>query len=247
MHQLHQQHIFASARFCKSIADLGRAPLASTSTLLQPLVYRDLGGLMMLSPPPLAGEERVGVCSGSRFGQFFLIAPRKRHCCLGLRGSRGKKRIVRLQCSPLQAARQHRRTGPSQNGCGCSSVDRVLASEAKGRGFDPRQPRQPCSLHAARHKAQHPQRARQTSIGHISHALRQGVLYGHNQSAHLSTIYAGNGVKCLEDTRMARVGMPRHARAMCVFCLHWRQRGQRPCLSKIATNCCFLAENVALS
>ncbi len=26
--------------------------------------------------------------------------------------------------------------------CGCSSVDRVLASEAKGRGFDPRQPRQ---------------------------------------------------------------------------------------------------------
>ena len=25
---------------------------------------------------------------------------------------------------------------------GCSSVDRVLASEAKGRGFDPRQPRQ---------------------------------------------------------------------------------------------------------
>jgi hypothetical protein len=26
------------------------------------------------------------------------------------------------------------------HGCGCSSVDRVLASEAKGRGFDPRQP-----------------------------------------------------------------------------------------------------------
>ena len=26
--------------------------------------------------------------------------------------------------------------------CGCSSVDRVLASEAKGRGFDPRQPHQ---------------------------------------------------------------------------------------------------------
>ena len=26
---------------------------------------------------------------------------------------------------------------------GCSSVDRVLASEAKGRGFDPRQPRHP--------------------------------------------------------------------------------------------------------
>jgi hypothetical protein len=25
-------------------------------------------------------------------------------------------------------------------GSGCSSVDRVLASEAKGRGFDPRQP-----------------------------------------------------------------------------------------------------------
>jgi hypothetical protein len=25
---------------------------------------------------------------------------------------------------------------------GCSSVDRVLASEAEGRGFDPRQPRQ---------------------------------------------------------------------------------------------------------
>ena len=28
------------------------------------------------------------------------------------------------------------------NVCGCSSVDRVLASEAKGRGFDPRQPHQ---------------------------------------------------------------------------------------------------------
>ncbi len=28
---------------------------------------------------------------------------------------------------------------------GCSSVDRVLASEAKGRGFDPRQPRHPSS------------------------------------------------------------------------------------------------------
>lgn len=26
--------------------------------------------------------------------------------------------------------------------CDCSSVDRVLASEAKGRGFDPRQSRQ---------------------------------------------------------------------------------------------------------
>lgn len=25
--------------------------------------------------------------------------------------------------------------------CGCSSVDRVLASEAKGRWFDPSQPR----------------------------------------------------------------------------------------------------------
>ncbi len=33
---------------------------------------------------------------------------------------------------------------------GCSSVDRVLASEAKGRGFDPRQPRhQPCCPHIA--------------------------------------------------------------------------------------------------
>src|SRR3982750_3977050 len=35
----------------------------------------------------------------------------------------------------------------SDNACslprrGCSSVDRVLASEAKGRGFDPRQPHQ---------------------------------------------------------------------------------------------------------
>ena len=29
--------------------------------------------------------------------------------------------------------------------CGCSSVDRVLASEAKGRGFDPRQPRHPAN------------------------------------------------------------------------------------------------------
>ena len=26
--------------------------------------------------------------------------------------------------------------------CGCSSVDRVSASEAEGRGFDPRQPHQ---------------------------------------------------------------------------------------------------------
>ena len=36
-------------------------------------------------------------------------------------------------------------TGPRRYNaalCGCSSVDRVLASEAKGRGFDPRQPHQ---------------------------------------------------------------------------------------------------------
>ncbi|MEY4258305.1 MAG: hypothetical protein RJA56_1206 [Pseudomonadota bacterium] len=32
--------------------------------------------------------------------------------------------------------------------CGCSSVDRVLASEAKGRGFDPRQPHHHGSLHS---------------------------------------------------------------------------------------------------
>ena len=32
--------------------------------------------------------------------------------------------------------------------CGCSSVDRVLASEAKGRGFDPRQPHQVFALFA---------------------------------------------------------------------------------------------------
>jgi hypothetical protein len=31
-------------------------------------------------------------------------------------------------------------TGRIAPECGCSSVDRVLASEAKGRGFDPRQP-----------------------------------------------------------------------------------------------------------
>lgn len=31
--------------------------------------------------------------------------------------------------------------------CGCSSVDRVLASEAKGRGFDPRQPHHHQELH----------------------------------------------------------------------------------------------------
>ena len=37
--------------------------------------------------------------------------------------------------------------------CGCSSVDRVLASEAKGRGFDPRQPHQSLkpSIHAGSH------------------------------------------------------------------------------------------------
>jgi glutathione S-transferase len=33
-------------------------------------------------------------------------------------------------------------TGYNGDTCGCSSVDRVLASEAKGRGFDPRQPHQ---------------------------------------------------------------------------------------------------------
>jgi hypothetical protein len=32
---------------------------------------------------------------------------------------------------------------------GCSSVDRVLASEAKGRGFDPRQPHQPSIIELA--------------------------------------------------------------------------------------------------
>ena len=39
--------------------------------------------------------------------------------------------------------------GPTINGFrrGCSSVDRVLASEAKGRGFDPRQPRQITQRH----------------------------------------------------------------------------------------------------
>src|ERR1035437_2051098 len=36
--------------------------------------------------------------------------------------------------------------------CGCSSVDRVLASEAKGRGVDPRQPHQGnCSMRFAWH------------------------------------------------------------------------------------------------
>lgn len=136
----------------------------------------------------------MGVRSGSRFGQFFLIAPRKRHCCLGLRSSRGKKRIVRLQCSPLQAARQHRRTGPSQNGCGCSSVDRVLASEAKGRGFDPRQPRQPCS-HKRPLKGAHPQRAATimctTIVQPQTCAPMQGVPYGPSQPAHLCTWAAG--------------------------------------------------------
>ncbi|MEN9384363.1 MAG: hypothetical protein RL323_1506 [Pseudomonadota bacterium] len=34
--------------------------------------------------------------------------------------------------------------------CGCSSVDRVLASEAKGRGFDPRQPHQTQVRHPLR-------------------------------------------------------------------------------------------------
>ncbi len=33
---------------------------------------------------------------------------------------------------------------------GCSSVDRVLASEAKGRGFDPRQPRHVSQRHPSR-------------------------------------------------------------------------------------------------
>ena len=43
--------------------------------------------------------------------------------------------------------------------CGCSSVDRVLASEAKGRGFDPRQPhhfRHPESLVFPHHYANRP-------------------------------------------------------------------------------------------
>ena len=34
--------------------------------------------------------------------------------------------------------------------CGCSSVDRVSASEAEGRGFDPRQPRQAISKRVER-------------------------------------------------------------------------------------------------
>ena len=40
---------------------------------------------------------------------------------------------------PLNAGKFQRR--------GCSSVDRVLASEAKGRGFDPRQPHHKAVLH----------------------------------------------------------------------------------------------------
>ena len=41
----------------------------------------------------------------------------------------------------IQCVRKYTVVRYSQH-CGCSSVDRVLASEAKGRGFDPRQPHQ---------------------------------------------------------------------------------------------------------
>ena len=41
----------------------------------------------------------------------------------------------------IQCVRKYAVVRYSQH-CGCSSVDRVLATEAKGRGFDPRQPHQ---------------------------------------------------------------------------------------------------------
>ena len=51
-------------------------------------------------------------------------------------------------CAVLIALKPATVAGSCANGfqrCGCSSVDRVLASEAKGRGFDPRQPHHYCT------------------------------------------------------------------------------------------------------
>ena len=49
---------------------------------------------------------------------------------LSVDASRSRVRVRKYPSCKIQAK------------CGCSSVDRVLASEAKGRGFDPRQPHQ---------------------------------------------------------------------------------------------------------
>ena len=62
--------------------------------------------------------------------------------------SRSKSAFVPIQCSPCGLGGKAPRGSAFAINCttvqsrGCSSVDRVLASEAKGRGFDPRQPRQ---------------------------------------------------------------------------------------------------------
>ena len=53
---------------------------------------------------------------------------------VSLSRSHGGKRVSHAIITPLSKDSMCMR--------GCSSVDRVLASEAKGRGFDPRQPRQ---------------------------------------------------------------------------------------------------------
>ena len=61
----------------------------------------------------------------------------------------GFSRPVRNACYPANQTTLNYSRAPRANPrwhynqacmCGCSSVDRVLASEAKGRGFDPRQP-----------------------------------------------------------------------------------------------------------
>lgn len=66
-------------------------------------------------------------CWGRNEGHSLIEVPRKRGTFLSGESQR-----------PPSGARDRRYNADY---CGCSSVDRVSASEAEGRGFDPRQPR----------------------------------------------------------------------------------------------------------
>ena len=54
------------------------------------------------------------------------------------------------------------------NECGCSSVDRVLASEAKGRGFDPRQPHQTQRSNVTPLMPSHARSSRSTALNTVT-------------------------------------------------------------------------------
>ena len=125
------------------------------------------------SPPPPSAGQTCAPC----------MSPR-------LRCSRPHRNAWRVLCGRLNATRpgcQHTMftsacnalASPNENTCayneftrGCSSVDRVLASEAKGRGFDPRQPRQQQPLPSGcRRLPQIPKLSSQLCFGVLQHEI----------------------------------------------------------------------------